>query len=132
MCEHFETIRSQGYRSHMEDAHIMQATELAGHSLVGILDGHVGKQAADEGWYAYYLLIFGCALLILFSPASQQFLAFIQATDEWRAYAAMTAQDSSEAVDTLSLALVSAFLNMDANIRAKGIVAGESIGCLVD
>lgn len=86
----------QGWRLHMEDACIMCDLGL-GYSLIGVFDGHAGSSTAK------------------FAAANLR--SILQSTTEWAIFAA--ASNPAATIDTLGLALIKAFVEMDSQLRAR-------------
>ncbi len=90
----------QGYRKTMEDQYVIEEfADLEDHTLVSIMDGHAGENAAIY--------------------ASVRLREVIEETEEWIQYKALKAQHSDAAADLICKALVAAYVAMDEEIREE-------------
>eukprot|EP00937_MAST-01D_sp_MAST-1D-sp2_P002280 g2280.t1 len=101
----------QGWRAGQEDAHTL-APRMPGqedHAFFAVYDGHGGEQSAVY--------------------ASEHMIPCVTSTHEWERYAACEDNASGDAAVLVGRALRRAFLDCDAQMRARPEACSEASGC---
>jgi serine/threonine protein phosphatase PrpC len=102
----------QGYRINMEDKHVIGETDIDGHSVIAIFDGHAGDGAAKR--------------------VSKHVLECIQMEPDWAEYKKSVSLNSKSGklrttdamIDTLCRVLIGAFKSLDTMLADAGVISG--------
>lgn len=97
----------QGLRVQFEDKHVITSlNSVAGHSLVGMFDGHAGTLTAEH--------------------AAQHMADILESTVQWKKYASLSQSQRASSSALLGEALVQTYVDLDTGLK-KILVEGSTV-----